>query len=149
MKSITKQSKKNASKALKVALAKTPAGSLTNLHQADGKLDLEPAAEPINAEKKKFTSLAQFWGEDGLSKYGAKTAEDYNTKLLAMSTADLWNHATALSEVPSDNRDRLTKRLLNRFQAEFNMLHRPTDHIGESNKKVVPENIKKILAEGR
>jgi hypothetical protein len=131
---------KNAKTAPKVTKANKVSSVPEIKHQADGKLDPEPAPA-----KKHYTSLAQFWGEERLTKYGTEDADVYQTRLHSMSQGELWTHATNLGEVPSDNRDRLIKRLMGRFYLHINSFNRPVNHIENS----VPDHIKKILAEGK
>lgn len=108
-------------------------------HQIDGKVDSKPLPQ----------TLAQFWGEQSATKYGTSDVNEYLTQLKSMTTADLWAHATSVGEIPSDNREKLIRRLMNVFQLHVNSFNRPTSHIANQKGNEVPEHIKKILSEGR
>jgi len=137
----TKKTKKAAKKPTKrtAKAAKKPAKrsskKLESLSQTHGKEDFKP------------TTLDQIWGDTGMSKYGTLNEGEYETQLKEMNRTDIHSHASKVGVIPVDNRDMLHQRLLREFKRHLSAYRAPVDK--KTQKTEVPDNIKKILAEGR
>jgi hypothetical protein len=92
-----------------------------------------------------ITSLAQFFGETDNMKYGTNDASEYERQLNEMNMSDLYAHAANLGIRPSDNRDRLTRTLINEFLGHIAAFNRP---MVTNNGKKVSKEIVNILREG-
>lgn len=115
--------------------AKRSSKSLENLSQTHGQEEYKP------------TTLDQIWGDSGLSKYGTLNEEEYAVQLKEMNRTDIHAHASKVGVIPVDNRDMLNQRLLREFKKHLAAYRAPVDK--KVQKVEVPDNIKKILAEGR
>ncbi|SRR6266498_4232231 len=103
--------------------------------QIDGKL-----------ETTESSSLSQLWGDSGVGKYRTLDIEEYETQIKGFNKSDLDEHAHTLGLIPVENRQLLTKRLLDAFKVHVGGYKRPKNPIKSKlpNKKVLG-----ILAEGR
>lgn len=110
---------------------------LNEMHQTHGKD--ETTFKP--------TTLAQIWGDDGMSKYGTMDAAVYEQQLKEMNKADLQAHATKVGLVPVDDRERLVKRLIQEFRVHVAAYRQPSTRSVKP-VQISPE-VAKILAEGR
>ena len=121
--------------------AKTKKTSLKSIKQAHGK------QENVKFEPR---TLDQVWGDTGLGKYNTFDVDVYKDKLDNMAKTDLQAHATKIGLVPIDNRSTLTQRLVREFRKHVNSFkpHELSASKMEDPTKI-PENVKKILEEGR
>ena len=136
-KTTAKAAKKPAKRTAKAAKkpAKRSSKSLESLSQTHGKEEYKP------------TTLDQIWGDTGMSKYGTLNEGEYETQLKEMNRTDIHSHASKVGVIPVDNRDMLHQRLLREFKRHLSAYRAPVDK--KNQKTEVPDNIKKILAEGR
>lgn len=112
---------------------------LKEFHQTDGQvIDNEFEA----------TTIAQVLGSDnGISKYGTMDITTYEASLREMNKSDLYTHASHLGIMPSDDRQRLTRRLVEDFK-----IHIASFRVPKAKKAFVPKitpELEKILATGR
>ena len=116
---------------------KTKKNDLKDLSQTHGKVqgDFQP------------TTLEQIWGDEGLSRYGTLSEEEYSKQLDEYNRTDLQSHAAKMGIVPLDDRTRLTKSLLAQFRAHVSGYQKPLDP--KQSQKGVSEETSKILSEGR
>ena len=95
----------------------------------------------------KPTTLAQIWGDDGVSKYGTLDEKEYVNRVNDMHFSDLRTHAVDIGLVPIDDRELLTKRVVSEFRRHCNEYTVPKDH--QENVEDVDEEVRKILEEGK
>ena len=71
-----------------------------------------------HAKEEQFepTTLDQIWGDDGNTKYGTTDEATYLNKLQDMDKSDLQSHAGFVGIVPVDDREILTKKLIQAFK---------------------------------
>jgi len=98
-------------------------------------------------ENFKPTTLAQIWGDDGVSKYGTLNETEYVQKIDEMHFSDLKTHATDLGIIPVDDRILLSKRLLSEFRSHVNEYRTPVDN--DTIPDSPSEKVRKILEEGK
>ncbi len=110
---------------------------LNDLEQTHGK-----------TEKFEPTTLAQIWGEDGMNKYKTLELSEYELQIRGMNKSDLQAHAANLGIVPSDDRERLTKKLVQAFLKHSSQFRKPLQQTVPDGKKPSDE-VLKILSEGR
>ncbi len=136
-KTTVKAAKKPAKRTAKAAKkpAKRSSKKLESLSQTHGKEEYKP------------TTLDQIWGDTGMSKYGTLNEGEYENNLREMNRSDIHSHASKVGVIPVDNRDMLHQRLLREFKRHLAAYRAPVDK--KIQKVEVPDNIKKILAEGR
>jgi len=110
---------------------------------------LESLSQTHGKEEKDFepTTLAQIWGDDGVSKYGTLNEGKYVEGLNDMHFSDVRTHAADLGLVPIDDRALLTKRLLSEFRRHVGEYTMPKENKEEPKK--IDEEIQKILEEGK
>jgi len=95
----------------------------------------------------KPTTLAQIWGDDGMSKYGTLNEKEYIDRVDEMHFSDLRTHAVDIGLVPVDDRQLLTKRVISEFRRHCNEYTMPKDTLQEV--EDVDEKVRKILEEGK
>jgi len=93
------------------------------------------------------TSLAQVWGDTGLSTYSTLDEAEYEGTLRDMNKSDLQIHATRIGIIPIDNREILAQRLIREFRAHVNSYKAP--RLMSEKPSSVSSEVRKILAEGR
>ena len=98
-------------------------------------------------ESFKPTTLAQIWGDDGISKYGTLNETEYVQKIDEMHFSDLKTHAADLGLIPVDYRHLLSKRLLSEFRSHVNEYTTPVDN--DAIPDSPSEKVRKILEEGK
>ena len=98
-------------------------------------------------EKFEPTTLDQIWGDTGAARYGTMDEQEYLTRLSTMHVSDLRIHAGDLGLIPVDDRTLLEKRLLSEFRKHVNQYRMPLDQGGGPEE--IPENVRKILEEGK
>ena len=109
---------------------------LNNLNQVHGK-----------EETFKPSTLDQLWGDTGIGRYKTMNEADYAAQLAEMNKSDLIHHATQVGVVPSDDRERLTRRLVAQFKqhvSSYKVASLPPEPEGKVSKELA-----KILSEGR
>ena len=104
--------------------------------QIDGKLE---QTEP--------SSLAELWGSTGIEKYKTLDLSIYTTELANYNKSDLDEHAIKIGLIPVENRQLLTKRLLEAFRVHTGGYKRPKSKTTKG--KLPGKEVMDILAEGR
>lgn len=113
------------------------------------------ALTQVNAkvETSQKTSLDQVWGFDSISRYGTIDENEYSSRLSAMTSSDLENHAVSVGCIvptsPERFKDygRLKESLIKQFRAYVSSLKKPAA-MTHPVTKVSPEALK-VLNEGR
>ena len=102
-----------------------------------------------HAKEEQFepTTLDQIWGDDGNTKYGTTDEATYLNKLQDMDKSDLQSHAGFVGIVPVDDREILTKKLIQAFKKYVSGFQKPVTPINPPPN--VTDEIAKILAEGK
>lgn len=103
-----------------------------------------------HAKEERFepTTLDQIWGDTGNTRYGTMKEEDYLYKLQEMNKSDLQTHANTMGIVPVDDREILTKKLLQEFKKYVSGFKKPSQS-QINNIPNVSKEVAKILAEGK
>ena len=109
---------------------------LDQLSQTHGKIEnYEPS------------TLDQIIGETGLAKYSTLDRDEYLNYLNNFNKTDLHRHSISLGQIPIDNRERLTKKLLSEFDLWVSSYKKPKASNKESPK--ITDEVLRILATGR
>lgn len=87
---------------------------LIELNQVDGK-----------NEKFMPSTIAQIFGESGLSKYKTLDETIYTKEIKSMNLSDLRNHAIKIGLMPNKERERLEKQLLIEFRKHVHLFQKP------------------------
>ena len=98
-------------------------------------------------EKFQPTTLDQIWGDEGLGRYKTMDLESYENSLAAMPKADIQKHAAEVGIVPVDNRQLLTKKLIQEFKKHVASYRKPSQSTQKQEKPT--DEVLKILREGR
>ena len=93
------------------------------------------------------TTLAQIWGDDGLSKYGTLDETEYIKNVNDMHFSDLRTHAADIGLIPIDDRELLTKRVNSEFRRHVNEYTVPKNTVEGIDD--LDERARKILEEGK
>lgn len=98
--------------------------------------------------KKEFTptSLEEIWGERN-EKYPVDNVDDYINYISELNKTDLQAHAKRIGLVPTEDVERLTKRLVYEFNRSA-ASKTPLSAKRHQNTNIPPE-IEKVLSEGR
>ena len=110
---------------------------LKDLNQIDAKV-----------ETVRPTTLDQIWGENGNTKYGTKSLEEYKNYIYGLNRTDLHAHALQIGVLPNDNLEMLRVRLEREFNRHISAFQAPQNQTQKSSKKISKE-VQKILSEGR
>ena len=129
--------KKSAKKGKKPSVSTKKTKGKKEMMQAHGK-----------EEKFKATTLDQVWGDTGMTKYGHQDEGKYAQSLTEMNKSDLQAHAHYVGLVPVDNRELLTKRLMQEFRKYASQFRKPQDPTPSINPNLSAE-ARRILSEGR
>lgn len=116
-------------------------GKLNNLIQTHGKT--------VDKKENKKTSLAQIWGDNGLSVYGTMDKKEYVSSLNEMNKVDLYAHAIDHGLRPVADRRRIEKELTKMFDVHVNQFSVPTQELKAKGEIKISKGVKDILAEGR
>jgi hypothetical protein len=110
---------------------------------------LESLSQTHGKEENDFqpTTLAQIWGDDGLSKYGTLDEAEYIKNVNDMHFSDLRTHAADIGLIPIDDRELLTKRVISEFRRHVNEYTVPKNTA--QNIDDLDERARKILEEGK
>ena len=73
--------------------------------------------------------------------------EEYRQEIDALNKSDLQSHASKKGLIPIDDRNMLTKRLLEQFRRHVNQYRVPEENVDNSSEKLT-ERDKRTLAEG-
>ena len=98
-------------------------------------------------QKPKPTTLAQIWGDDGMSRYGTMNEMEYDSFLNNSSKSDLQAHANKVGLLPIDNVDQLMGRLMRQFNSHVSSYKAPKSIA--SNKVNLSDEAIRILGEGK
>lgn len=96
-------------------------------------------------QKPKPTTLAQIWGDDGMSRYGTMNEVEYDSFLNNSSKSDLQAHANKVGLLPIDNVLILKERLKREFVAHVAKYNAPQ----EIKQNPVSSESMRILSEGK
>ena len=110
---------------------------------------LESLSQTHGKEETDFqpTTLAQIWGDDGVSKYGTLNEQEYVKKINDMHFSDLRTHAADIGLIPVDDRELLTKRVISEFRRHVNEYTVPKNTVEGIDD--LDERARKILEEGK
>ncbi len=93
------------------------------------------------------TTLDQITGDTGFFQYHTMDENEYLNYLNGLVKYDLFEHASSVSVMPNDNRERLINQLLNEFRRHVNSYRQPKVDLAKP--KIPAKNFLYILAEGR
>ena len=96
-------------------------------------------------QKPKPTTLAQIWGDDGMSRYGTMNEMEYDRFLHNSSKSDRHPHANKVGLLPIDNVLILKERLKREFVAHVAKYNAPQ----EIKQNPVSSESMRILSEGK
>jgi hypothetical protein len=140
---------KSQKSAAETAKSRKTAKDLNNLKISTGDVIKDTPADKLTSKGNQITSLDQFWGFKD-SKYNTLDDNEYLKQVNGMNLVDLYAHAVKLGIPPYKERDRLTKKLVNEFRTYANSFKKPRNEHEHMNKiENIPENVRRILAEGR
>ena len=96
------------------------------------------------------TTLEQVWGFNEYAKYGTLDEEEYSAQVVEMNRTDLETHARKVGVVVVESTARLRDNLVREFRRYVTYLRKPeTKAVDSTSHPTIPDDIKKILAEGR
>jgi hypothetical protein len=120
---------------------------LNSVHQLDGKID-----DTLKVNPNSPTTLDEIMGEKRSSRYKTTDVEVYAAEISDLNGTDLNRHAISIGIIPHDDKQRLIRNLIARFNEYHLAYNGPKTTVAEfyqKNQPKVSAAVLKILGEGR
>lgn len=143
----------NKRKSINPHLFKKPLNILDFNNQTNYNKDMSNEEKPMLQTSGKENlvtprTLAQVWGDTGLSKYNTLDVEEYKAYINDLNKTDLQAHAIRIGLAPISERYRLTEALIREFKTYANQFV-PSEQLKPAPEKEISPEVAKILSEGR